>query len=52
MSALKLRTVMKKIKKWRLEVFIVGTENEGDVIPAKYWREDLDHWIRTPPLDV
>ena len=41
-----------KRKKWRLEVFIVGTENEGDVIPPKYWREDLDHWIRTPLLDV
>ena len=53
MSALRFRTVMKKKKKkWCLEVFIVGTEYEGDVILPKYWREDLDHRIRTLPLDV
>ena len=41
-----------KREKWCSEVFIVETENEGDVIPPKYWRKNLDHWIRTPPLDV
>ena len=41
-----------KRKKWRSKAFIEETENEGDVIPPKYWRKNLDHWIRTPPLDV
>ena len=52
LNALKLRTVMKKRKKWRSEAFIEETENEGDVIPPKYWRKNLDRWIRTLPLDV
>ena len=46
MSALKLRTVMKKRKKWRLEVFIVGTENDGDIsrpnIGEKIWTIGLE----------
>ena len=52
LSALKLRTVMKKRKKWRSKAFIEEIENEGDVILSKYWRKNLDRWIRTPSLDV
>ena len=52
LNALRSRTVMKKEKKWRSEAFIEETENEGDVISPKYWRKNLDRWIRTPPLDV
>ena len=29
-------------KELRLEAFIVETKNEGDAIPPKYWREDLN----------
>ena len=31
-----------KRKKWRSEAFIEETENEGDIIPPKYWRKNLD----------
>ena len=41
-----------KRKKWRSEAFIEEIENKGDVIPPKYWRKNLDRWIRAPPLDV
>ena len=41
-----------KRKKLRSEAFIEETKNEGDVIPPKYWRKNLDRWIRAPPLDV
>ena len=29
-------------KEWHLEAFIVETKNEGDAIPPKYWRENLN----------
>ena len=32
-----------KRKKWRSEAFIEETENEGDVIPLKYLRKNMDH---------
>ena len=35
-SALELRIVIKKRKRWRSEAFIEETENKGDVIPPKY----------------
>ena len=41
-----------KRKKWHSEAFIEETENEGDVIPPKYWRKNLDRWIRASLLDV
>ena len=41
-----------KRKEWRLEAFIVETKNEGDAILPKYWRENLNRWIRIPSYDV